>query len=32
MQKRIIVLKKGVEKKEIFDYFCCAGAMIPFMW
>jgi hypothetical protein len=32
MQKRIIVLKKGLEKKDGPDFFCCAGALIPFLW
>jgi hypothetical protein len=32
LKKRIIVLKKGVEKKEGPETFCCAGAMIPFAW
>ena len=29
MKKRIIVLKKGVEKKEGPNQFCCFGALIP---
>ena len=29
MEKRIIVLKKGVEKKDGPDIFCCFGAIIP---
>jgi hypothetical protein len=29
MKKRIIVLKKGVEKKDGPDIFCCFGAFIP---
>jgi|GEM_PF-4934905 len=32
MQKRIIVLKKGLDKKIGPDYFCCAGALIPLIW
>ncbi len=31
MKKRIVVLKKGMEKKELLQGFCCAGAVIPLM-
>lgn len=29
MKKRIVVIKKGMEKKELLDAVCCAGALIP---
>jgi hypothetical protein len=32
MEKRIVVLKKGVEKKEIIEGMCCYGGFIPFIW
>jgi hypothetical protein len=29
MKKRIVVLKKGMGKKELLQGFCCSGAIIP---
>jgi hypothetical protein len=29
MQKRIIILKRGIEKKELIEGFCCPGPVIP---
>lgn len=31
MKKRIIILKRGVEKKEIVEVACCSGALITLM-
>ncbi len=31
MKKRIVVVKKGMEKKELLEAVCCAGAVIPLM-
>ncbi len=32
MEKRIVVLKKAVEKVEIIDGLCCLGSFVPFIW
>jgi hypothetical protein len=32
MKNRIVVLKKGVEKKQVVEGLCCIGGYIPFMW
>jgi hypothetical protein len=29
MQKRIIILKRGIEKKELIESLCCPGPVIP---
>ncbi len=29
MKKRIIVIKKGMEKRELLEALCCAGPLIP---
>jgi len=29
MKKRIVILKKAVEKKATAEWSCCYGAMIP---
>jgi len=31
MKKRIIILKRGVEKKELIELPCCFGALITLM-
>jgi hypothetical protein len=31
MKKSIIILKRGVEKKEIVEAVCCSGAVIFLM-
>jgi hypothetical protein len=30
MKKRIVILKKALDKKAIGAGFCCYGALIPF--
>ncbi len=32
MQNRIVVLKKGVEKKAVVESFCCYGAIAPYVY
>lgn len=32
MSKRVVVVKKSVEKQKIIEAGCCAGGMIPFIW
>lgn len=29
MKKRIVILKKAVDKKAVGEGFCCHGSMIP---
>jgi hypothetical protein len=31
MKKRIIVVKKGVEKKDLTEGFCCSGPVIALL-
>ena len=31
MQNRIVVLKKGVDKREVVASFCCFGAIAPYV-
>jgi hypothetical protein len=30
MEKRIVLLKKAVDKKAVAEGFCCHGSLIPF--
>ena len=32
MEKRIVVLKKGVDKKQVAEGICCIGGYIPYLW
>ncbi len=32
MKNRIVVLNKGVEKKQVVEGLCCMGAYIPYLW
>jgi hypothetical protein len=32
MEKRIVVLKKGVEINQVAEGLCCIGAYVPYLW
>ena len=32
MKNRIVVLKKGVEKKQVVEGLCCIGGFVPYLW
>jgi hypothetical protein len=33
MKNRIVVLKKGVEKKQVVvEGLCCMGGYVPYLW
>lgn len=32
MEKRIVVLKKGVDTKQVGEGMCCIGGFIPYLW
>ena len=32
MKKRIVVLKKAVNKEDVAEGLCCIGGFIPYLW